>query len=418
MIGSVFTRATRNEKRFAFGALSRHERGAAAVEFALIATLLVPIVLGIVDYGTLFQKRQSVQDASRAGARVGSATCAILSSTAISANCVQGNRKDQDARILDAVRARLGSSAGDVEKIVVYLSIKEEDVSGTMVQLNGRMVGACDQTTVPGGVPDYCNVYGPAEFDALSTKTPAEIAAAFSCDPINGLSHYWCPENRDRALSAEKYIGVEVQLKHEHVFSIFGSDEILRYRSVFRLDPNAIVPDRPKALPPPPPSTTTTIAAATTTTTAAPATTTTLDPSTTTTTLDPSTTSTVATPATTTTLDPATTTTVAAAATTTTLDPATTTTTTTSAGPTATSPVTPIPATTTTVNTPTTTTTIYTPPTTTTVFVPPSTTTTYVAPTTTAVYVAPPTTTTVYVAPPTTTTIRRPTTTAGRPPNL
>lgn len=49
----------------------RGERGAAAVEFALIVPVLVMIVFGIVDFGFAINRDTLVNNAAREGARVG-----------------------------------------------------------------------------------------------------------------------------------------------------------------------------------------------------------------------------------------------------------------------------------------------------------------------------------------------------------
>ena len=314
----------------------RSERGAAAVEFAIVATLLVPLVAGIIDFGTLFQKRQAVQDSTRAGARVGSSSCATLSGSPISANCVAGNLVNHDAKIMQALRARLGSSIGQVTKIVFYRSVALDD-NGT--PLRGRMISACRETTVPGGVDAFCNVYGPNELALVDVLDDTALGARFSC---TDLARFWCPTTRERARrAADAFIGVQVELRHPHIVRLFGSHVQITYRSVFRLDPNAAVPDRPRPLPVPPPpvartTTTTSTTTTTTTTTLPPPTTTTIPPPTTTTlppptttttsTIPPPTTTTIAPPSTTTTTPPPTTTTVALPTTTTTTITTTTTT--------------------------------------------------------------------------------------------
>jgi len=52
------------------------ERGAAAVEFALLLPLLMTILLGTIDWGYYFFVQQVVTNAAREGARVGSVTVA------------------------------------------------------------------------------------------------------------------------------------------------------------------------------------------------------------------------------------------------------------------------------------------------------------------------------------------------------
>ncbi|MGY3564733.1 TadE/TadG family type IV pilus assembly protein [Sinomonas sp. RB5] len=48
---------------------SDRERGAAAVEFALVLPVLILLVLGIVDFGRVFNAQQTLTFAARAGAR-------------------------------------------------------------------------------------------------------------------------------------------------------------------------------------------------------------------------------------------------------------------------------------------------------------------------------------------------------------
>jgi Flp pilus assembly protein TadG len=49
----------------------RPERGAAAVEFAIVAPLLFMLVFGIIDFGFSFHSWNATENAAREGARVG-----------------------------------------------------------------------------------------------------------------------------------------------------------------------------------------------------------------------------------------------------------------------------------------------------------------------------------------------------------
>ncbi|MGH9172891.1 MAG: TadE/TadG family type IV pilus assembly protein [Vicinamibacterales bacterium] len=49
---------------------TKSERGAELIEFALVFPLLLFVVLGIVDFGFLFQRLEVVTNASREGARI------------------------------------------------------------------------------------------------------------------------------------------------------------------------------------------------------------------------------------------------------------------------------------------------------------------------------------------------------------
>ena len=50
----------------------RDERGASAVEFAIIASLLFLVLFGVIQFGIIFNRYQGVQAASREAARLGS----------------------------------------------------------------------------------------------------------------------------------------------------------------------------------------------------------------------------------------------------------------------------------------------------------------------------------------------------------
>jgi Flp pilus assembly protein TadG len=61
------------------GVRTRRDRGAAAVEFALIAPILILLVFGIISYGIMLSFRQSISQAAGEGARA--AAVAPLGST-------------------------------------------------------------------------------------------------------------------------------------------------------------------------------------------------------------------------------------------------------------------------------------------------------------------------------------------------
>ena len=49
----------------------RPDRGAAAVEFALVTVFLIPLIFGILDYGMWFADALAARDGARAAARAG-----------------------------------------------------------------------------------------------------------------------------------------------------------------------------------------------------------------------------------------------------------------------------------------------------------------------------------------------------------
>jgi Flp pilus assembly protein TadG len=77
--------------------LERGQDGAVAVEFALVLTLLLLIVGGIVDFGHYFYLRQVATNASREGARYGAA---------------YDNPKVTQAQIINYIQNKYGPSLG------------------------------------------------------------------------------------------------------------------------------------------------------------------------------------------------------------------------------------------------------------------------------------------------------------------
>ena len=81
------------------------ERGAALVEFALVAPLLLVVIAGIVDFGFLFQRYEVVTNAAREGARLGSLPGYVTCGNPVSAPGV-------DQRVRDYVQQGLSLTAG------------------------------------------------------------------------------------------------------------------------------------------------------------------------------------------------------------------------------------------------------------------------------------------------------------------
>jgi Flp pilus assembly protein TadG len=81
---------------------ARNQRGAAAVEFALIAPLLLVLVMGIIDFGWMLMKANLVNNASRDAARVAS---------------LSGTYADIDSSV-DAELASAGIAAADATVVI------------------------------------------------------------------------------------------------------------------------------------------------------------------------------------------------------------------------------------------------------------------------------------------------------------
>lgn len=89
----------------------RAEKGAAAVEFALVASLLITLLFGVIDFGWMINRDTLLNNAAREGAR-------------------EGSLNPTSADITTAVRDALpGWSAADVANVVVTVTCRKADGS-------------------------------------------------------------------------------------------------------------------------------------------------------------------------------------------------------------------------------------------------------------------------------------------------
>ena len=199
---------------------ARGERGAALVEFALIAMFLLALLAGTFDYGFAWRSGLAVNEAARAGARVGSG---------------QALSRGADYYALNGVRATLTASGSidQVEKVIIFKS----------TATNGRVPTTCLATT-PSGL---CNVLTGAQLKALTvasfnlviSSNPAVAPTGTGC--LNSSAAKlagWCPNVRsNNQQTGSDFYGVYVQLKYPKKFPIFGSSLQVTRTAVMRLEP-------------------------------------------------------------------------------------------------------------------------------------------------------------------------------------
>jgi Flp pilus assembly protein TadG len=191
--------------------MNRHptrERGAALVELALISTILVTMVLGVFEIGMAWRDHQSITQASRSGARVGSQL---------------GTSSAADNQILRAVQAGLGSQASDISRIVVY-----------QADANGNMPAACGTAVAGYSGAANCNVYNAASLAQLSTAN--KWGSGNTCGPLDAN---WCSVNeRNHAQATATYVGVQVEVTRHFLTGLFGGGtHTMSETTVMRIEP-------------------------------------------------------------------------------------------------------------------------------------------------------------------------------------
>ena len=181
-----------------------NERGAALLEFALVAPILILLVFGIIEYGMFFKDYLTVSNTTRAGARVGSAA---------------GSNADADYQILQAVNtaaSALPGGAGSIERITIYRS----------ASTGGAPTTTCQTTS---SAADGCNVYTPSALN--------QPVARFGCGP-GSLDSAWCPTTRqDSQAIGPDYIGVWVKTTHNFATKLFGTSRTITDSVVMRIEP-------------------------------------------------------------------------------------------------------------------------------------------------------------------------------------
>jgi len=172
----------------------RDTRGAAAVETAfLVALVLVPLVIGAVEFGFALRDWMSVSSATREGARVGSAA---------------GDHLDADCTILEATAGSLSAVENDqVQQVWIY----ESDSIGS--------VGARQ-------------IYRPA----LPTDAPGSLY----CGTWFPVNTGWASLGRDNEGEDRDWLGVRVEFDHDWVTNLpwFSGSASWRDDAVMRLEPD------------------------------------------------------------------------------------------------------------------------------------------------------------------------------------
>jgi hypothetical protein len=171
------------------------DRGAALVEFALVAPFLFLLAFGLLEIGLAWRDSQLVTQAARTGAR-GAAQLGI--------------NDQSDAFVVESVEATLGHLSGDLNRIVIY------DASAP----DGSMPPACEGAGPP-GVAGQCSVY-----DQASYGTYANFA--------NGA---WPPASRDNTAPDTSYVGVRVEINRPYITGLFPNAIQIADTTVMSIEP-------------------------------------------------------------------------------------------------------------------------------------------------------------------------------------
>jgi hypothetical protein len=163
------------------GRARRKETGAAVVEFALVSTLLFPLMLGIVDYGLWFNDslntRQGVREAARLGV-VQAPGCSTGSTDLAKLACTT---REQVGAISGTTYAMVKVPNGWAKgkPLVVCAMVKAEGVTGLTPLPNDRMIRSRTQMSIEVDSP-------------VPSGASATVAASHADTPPSGQTWGWC----------------------------------------------------------------------------------------------------------------------------------------------------------------------------------------------------------------------------------
>jgi Flp pilus assembly pilin Flp len=188
----------------------RRERGAALVEFAFVVPVMALLVFGVIELGLAWQTRLTVQTASRAGVRVGSA---------------EANVTTADKGVLLGLGAVLyDTGLANVDRVLIYKSVTTD----------GAPPAACLTPTVH-SVSGSCNAYTGAQLQQVVAGTAP--ATWFGCG-VGSLDLSWCPSSRQSVQAlGNDYLGVRVTVRHPLLTGFFGSVLTIEDHAVMRVEP-------------------------------------------------------------------------------------------------------------------------------------------------------------------------------------
>ncbi|MDH4279929.1 MAG: pilus assembly protein [Acidimicrobiia bacterium] len=175
------------------GRRSVRERGAAMVEFSLVATLLVTLGIGTYEMGMAWNDAQLVTQAARSGARVAAQL---------------GSDPQTDQRVLEAVDAALGDLDSGLVRVVIF----DADAA------DGSMASSCQNANHP-GKNGQCSVY---HLTHLTTFNQGS----------------WDPTSRNDELTNADYVGVAIEIDRPLMTGFFGGSPLrMTDTAVMRIEP-------------------------------------------------------------------------------------------------------------------------------------------------------------------------------------
>lgn len=170
-----------------------HERGAALVEFSIVAMLIMTLSIGTYEMGMAWNDAQLVTQAARSGARVAAQL---------------GSDAQTDQRTMEAIEAAIDHLEPGLVKVVIF------DAGAA----DGSVPPACVSANHP-GTNGQCSVYHQTHFAGFAQGS-------------------WDPTTRLDQLTNADYVGVLVEVERPLMTGFFGTAPLtITDTTVMRIEP-------------------------------------------------------------------------------------------------------------------------------------------------------------------------------------
>jgi Flp pilus assembly protein TadG len=198
----------------------RREDGISLVELGLVAMLFLGLTAAAIDFGLGWRAGLAVTEATRTGARVGSA---------LGPKPPDSTGREADYYILSGAKSALTASnkISQVQRVVIFRSTTSD----------GAVPTACKTGTGDGS----CSIIPGAAFQTNWEAGGDYLTATDAQGCMNiATTKAFCPTSRINTPQANaEYLGVWIKIRHPYLFKILGSGVDVSRTTIMRLEPRA-----------------------------------------------------------------------------------------------------------------------------------------------------------------------------------
>jgi len=186
------------------------DSGAALVEFALVAPVIVLFLVGIIEYGTVFKTNNQLQ------------------SSLMSAGRVAGQGSDAWTADYEALRSLDSTLSGlknaKITKVIIY-----KVASGDTGKVSAACLAVTPNASATAGVAGSCNVYSATQVKALGPSPGFNDTCS-----ISAWDSHFCPNTR--APQSDR-IGVYVELAYTPLTGLVPTNKKISGYAVYDVEP-------------------------------------------------------------------------------------------------------------------------------------------------------------------------------------